>query len=102
MCGVQVPVSCGAYTDSLRVLKNATSVSLRIFYDATFLEAFYENGRVAFTAPADVISGTPQLVLTSTAPALHVAATKLYAVRSIWATAEAVRNAPRVYGAAVA
>lgn len=93
----EVPVACGKFADSLRVLKNATTVSLRLYYDATFLEAYFENGRVAITAPVDLMSDEPQLALTSTAPSLMVKKTQVYKMKSIWTTPEAVRQAPRVY-----
>ena len=92
----ELPVSCGPYADSLRVLTNATSVSLRIFYDATFLEAYFEGGRVAITAVAS-LAGSPAIALTSTAPTMRVANATLYPMRSIWTEPEAVRKQPRVY-----
>jgi sucrose-6-phosphate hydrolase SacC (GH32 family) len=55
-CDLEVPVSCsGRHTtrtplkDTLRILSTETSVELRVFYDATFAEAFFQQGRVAMT-----------------------------------------------------
>ena len=93
----EVPVSCGHLQDSLRVLTAQSTVRLRVFFDATFLEAYFENGRVAMTLDAALSSGAPKLALTSTIPSMQVQSAAVYSMRSIWTTAEAVRRAPRVY-----
>ena len=93
----EVPVSCGKLQDSLRVLTSASTVRLRLFLDATFIEAYFENGRVAMTLDAALSSGAPKLALTSTVPSMQVESAAVYSMRSIWTTPEAVRNAPRVY-----
>ena len=93
----EVPVSCGRLQDSLRVLTAQSTVRLRVFFDATFLEAYFENGRVAMTLDAALSSGAPKLALTSTIPSMQVQSAAVYSMRSIWTTAEAVRRAPRVY-----
>ena len=63
----------------------------------TFLEAYFENGRVAMTVPIALAGGAPQLALTSSAPAVTLASAAVYRLKGIWTTPEAVRRAPRIY-----
>ena len=72
-------------------------VRLRLFLDATFLEAYFDNGRVAITADVALAQGEPKIALTSTAPSLTIASATVYALKSIWTSPEAVRRAPRIY-----
>merc|ERR1719414_2859997 len=45
----EVPVSCGKLRDVLRLTPGEKTVELRIFADATFLEAYFQRGRVVMT-----------------------------------------------------
>jgi hypothetical protein len=48
----EVPVTCGGTTDTLRLLPSEKSVELRVFSDHSFIEAFFQRGRVAMTVPS--------------------------------------------------
>jgi hypothetical protein len=90
-----VHVSCAGQHDTLRVLTASESVSLRLFIDATFVEAYFEDGRVAMTAAAN-LQGEPQLALTTSGD-VQLARAVVYPIRPIWTTPDAVRAAPRVF-----
>ena len=90
-----MPVSCGTVKDTLRILRTETTVELRVFYDATFAEAYFQQGRVAMTVPVP-LADVDDLSFSSTAP--HYNATvDVYAIKQIWTTPDAVRAAPRTY-----
>ena len=84
----------GATADTLRLLPAERELRLRLYCDATILEAYFQGGRVAMTRsePFDEASA---LSLRSSVP-LGVGV-DVYPMRSIWTDAEAVRKAPRIY-----
>ena len=91
----EVPVTCGKYEDTLRLLRGETALELRLFTDWTFTEAFFQQGRVAFTVNA-ATDADADVSFASDADAT-VASAVVYPMRGIWTTPDAVRNAPRVY-----
>ena len=107
---VEVPVSCSGrrttrtpLKDTLRILSTETSVELRVFYDATFAEAFFQQGRVAMTfffqnatGGKIAIADGDDLSFSSTAPT-YDATVDAYPISQIWTTPDAVRAAPRKY-----
>jgi sucrose-6-phosphate hydrolase SacC (GH32 family) len=107
---VEVPVSCSGrrttrtpLKDTLRILSTETSVELRVFYDATFAEAFFQQGRVAMTffpqntaGEKIAIADGDDLSFSSTAPTYN-ATVDAYPISQIWTTPDAVRAAPREY-----
>eukprot|EP00933_Yihiella_yeosuensis_P065924 TRINITY_DN6994_c1_g1_i1.p1 TRINITY_DN6994_c1_g1~~TRINITY_DN6994_c1_g1_i1.p1 ORF type:complete len:579 (-),score=93.45 TRINITY_DN6994_c1_g1_i1:263-1999(-) len=93
-----VPVSCGGHQAPLRLLSHEKVLELRIFSDWTFIEAYFQQGRVAITAKQHMSDGTRIFVHgdgTVIADSVDV-----YPMLGIWTSAEAVRNAPRIYGTA--
>ena len=98
----EVPVSCGGTRDTLRILPSEKTVSLRIFLDATMIEAYFQHGRVAMTESLGLSAGPTGsgIALTSKAASSHattVASVALYPLRSIWTSPDKVRQAPRIY-----
>ena len=91
----ELPVECGSSSDTLRVLPTETSISLRVFLDATFIEAFFQRGRVAITEVVALTDAT-QIAITASADA-KLRSAVVYPIKSIWVSPEEVRNAPRVY-----
>ena len=53
----QPPMTQQSGGDTLRVLPSETKVSLRIFLDATMIEAYFQNGRVAMTESLSLSAG---------------------------------------------
>ncbi|KAJ1449760.1 glycosyl hydrolase [Pelagophyceae sp. CCMP2097] len=89
-----VPVACGGARDTLRVLTRERDVALRVFVDWTFVEVFFQHGRVAITKTT-VLDDAATLTLSSTADvAAHLT---IFPIGSIWVTPEEVRNATRVF-----
>lgn len=85
---------CGDIKAPLRLLAGEKSLELRIFADATFLEVFFQNGRLAMTVPyAPPISS--ELMISSTVETS--AEVSAYAMKSIWVNEEYVRKQSRVY-----
>ena len=90
-----VQVSCGGVVDTLVLTPSETTIELRVYSDWTFVEAYFQKGRVAMTAVAG-LEADDTVLLTSTVDTT-VANVNVYPVKQIWTTPEAVRNAPRVY-----
>lgn len=88
------PVACGRAKDSLRLLPSETSIELRVVADWTFLEVYFQKGRVAMTQTCTLAADT---TVSLTATIDTTAATVGYPMRAIWTTPDAVRSAPRVY-----
>jgi len=91
----EVPVQCGSTKDTLRLLPSEKEVELRIFTDWTFMEAYFQKGRIAMTV-VSAINDNTGISVTSTADVTASAVTA-YPIKSIWVSADDVRNAPRVY-----
>jgi hypothetical protein len=90
-----VGVSCGQTTDTLTLLKQETSLSIRLFIDVTFAEVYFQEGRIAMTIVPTLSDPVP-LALVSTA-AVKIQSVETFPMKGIWASPEAVRKAPRVY-----
>lgn len=89
-------VSCADHTATLRLLPSETTLDLRVFTDATFLEAYFQNGRVAMTVKCDsAVAG--DIAVFSTGNSARLASLAAYPLKSIWVGSDAVRAAPRLY-----
>jgi hypothetical protein len=88
-----VTVSCGSTKDTVPLLPTEKTFEIRVFSDATFLEAFFQQGRAAMTVVASL---SPATVLSVASPAAVNGSA--WPVKGIWTTPEAVRAAPRIYG----
>merc|ERR1711972_1061848 len=93
----EVPVSCGPVKDSLRLLPTEKTLEIRVFSDWTFIEAYFQKGRVAMTAVNSFKSATGFSL--SSSAAVTVESATVYPMKGIWTTPDQVRNAPRVYPA---
>ena len=91
-----VNVTCGETVDSLPLLARETSLELRVFADWTFVEAYFQGGRVAMTAAAGLDANADVTLTARGAPVKATAAT-VYPMASIWVTEEQVRAMERVY-----
>lgn len=90
----EVVVQCNKVKDTLRLLPNEKHLNMRIFADATFLETYFQAGRVAMTVLLP-LSDSSGVGLTSSAPVR--ASVSVYPMKSIWVSPEDVRKQPRVY-----
>ena len=74
------------------------ALMIRVFLDHTFVEAYFQGGRVAATVPLAMDNTTSLALRVDGNVAVQVMANvTVYPMRSIWTTPEAVRAAPRVY-----
>lgn len=89
-----VPVECGGTKDVLPLVPGEKTLELRVFADWTFVEAYFQQGRVAITKTA-AMSSEMGGYLTSTSAVTAAAA--VYPMKSMWVDEAAVRSAPRVY-----
>jgi hypothetical protein len=94
-----VQVECGGVSDTLRLVASETTVEVRVFADATFVEAYFQKGRVAMTVSAK-LDANSQIAVESTAP-VTVSDSRVYPMRSIWVSPQEVRSAPRVFPGAL-
>eukprot|EP01047_Picozoa_sp_COSAG01_P067786 COSAG01_NODE_9643_length_2381_cov_140.677914_2_plen_202_part_00 len=100
----EVPVSCGGTTDMLRLLPSETTVELRVFADHLLIEAFFQRGRVAMTAPIispddmahhEYLSDSADIGIIST---VNITTNvTLFPMAGIWVSEEEVKNAKRVF-----
>ena len=89
-----VSVSCGNLKDTVPMLASETTFEIRVFSDATFLEAFFQQGRSAMTVTSGMSASTELSVSSSVKTDVKATA---WPIKGIWTTPEAVRAAPRVY-----
>eukprot|EP00756_Hemistasia_phaeocysticola_P019743 Hpha_TRINITY_DN15680_c1_g1::TRINITY_DN15680_c1_g1_i1::g.99886::m.99886/K01193/INV, sacA; beta-fructofuranosidase len=89
-----VPVDCGGVKDTLRILASEKTLEIRVFSDWTFLEVFFQRGRVAITVDAALADDADYAIESS--QSLSASAT-VYPIGGIWVTPDEVRKAPRVY-----
>jgi len=90
-----VPVECGGTKDTLTLLPSESQLELRLFFDWTFVEAYFQRGRVAITKTA-AIGASDDVWLHGPSATVRADATA-YPIKSIWVDAGTVRSAPRVY-----
>jgi len=93
---VDVPVACGDAKDTLTLTPKDASLSLRLFTDHTFVEAYFQSGRVAITKTASAASDADYFLSSSDADATVTSAT-VYPLKSIWVSEAEIRAQPRVY-----
>jgi len=91
----EVRVSCAKMTDQLRLTPSERTLEIRIFADATFVEAYFQHGRVAMTQVVPL--GDDARVALWSQSSLVVRSAEAYPMKSIWVQPEDVRRAPRVY-----
>jgi sucrose-6-phosphate hydrolase SacC (GH32 family) len=91
----EVEVSCGGVSDMLRLLPTEKLIEVRIYADHTFVEVYFQNGRVAITSVVELDDKAS--VTLSTAGNAAEAEAVVYKIKPIWVTPEAVRNTARVY-----
>ena len=94
---VDVPVSCGAFSDTLRILSSETSVEIRIYSDVTFFEIFFQRGRTAMTVSSAIGEGDDIFLTSKTDGELVVEKATAWVIGSPWVSPEDVRKAPRIY-----
>lgn len=93
---VQVGVRFGSsqIEDTLRLLPDETTVTIRLFVDHTLSEVFFQHGRVVMT---HAIAATDDSDL-----AIHIrgaagsASWKVWQMKSIWVSPETVLETPRM------
>jgi len=83
-------------TDALKLSPSDTSLTIRVYVDHTFSEAYWMGGRVAMTISTPSTSEAGMAAFASAPATLESA--QAYAVDSIWVTKEQVRAAPRKDG----
>ena len=103
----EVSASCGNTTQPLRLLRSERLLELRIFCDWTFVEVYFQKGRVVMTTPLPLGAGTALSLWRSGGEgrgeedgvydAPDVATAMLWPMKPIMTTPEAVRAAPRVH-----
>jgi len=83
-------------TDTLKLSTSDTSLTIRVYVDHTFSEAYWMSGRVAMTVPTPSTDKAGMAAYASAPATLERA--EAYSVGSIWVTEEQVRAAPRKDG----
>lgn len=91
-----VTVSCGSFKDDLRILPDEKSIEVRMYTDATFVETFFQQGRVAITSTATV-SNTSDVTIVNNDGSVVVDSIDAYPIESIWVSEKNVRDSPRVF-----
>ena len=81
--------------DTVPLLAGETTFEIRVFSHATFIEAFFQQGRAAMTITAGLSAATE---LSIAAPAVATVKATAWPIKGIWTMPEAVRAAARVYG----
>eukprot|EP00936_MAST-01D_sp_MAST-1D-sp1_P000747 g747.t1 len=90
------PAPPAAKTDTLKLSPNDKSLTIRVYVDNTFSEAYWMGGRVAMTLTTPDEGGAIAAVAQNGGATLSAA--KAYAVNSIWISEAEVRAAPRKDG----
>ena len=92
-------------TSALRIATFEKTVSIRTFVDSSFVESYFNNGRVAMTTSCWQPTKDPfascdlkvaeAFVFASGAP-VRLLSAKVWSVGSVWVSAETVRATPRI------
>eukprot|EP00041_Stephanoeca_diplocostata_P021593 m.504556 g.504556 ORF g.504556 m.504556 type:complete len:649 (+) comp21862_c0_seq7:117-2063(+) len=91
-----VSVACGELKDTVTMVTGEKTFEIRLFADNTFIEAYFQQGRVAMVVPAGLPDATE--VTVSASATVNLASAVGYPMNSIWVSPDDVRKAPRVYG----
>jgi len=76
------------YKASLKLLKSERSVSILVFVDTMFSEAYFQNGRAVFTVESPGTSGT-EVIITSNANT-NVVKAQAWILDSMWVSEDSV------------
>jgi len=79
--------------DTLNLLPSDSTIEVRVFYDQTFAEIYFMNGRVALTKTLAGVATGDHSVFSSAPLTANVSA---YGVNSIWVSPEEVIATPRL------
>mmetsp|Transcript_5879 Transcript_5879/g.18217 ORF Transcript_5879/g.18217 Transcript_5879/m.18217 type:complete len:452 (-) Transcript_5879:62-1417(-) len=93
----EVPVSCNKLKDTVRLTPGEKTIEVRVFADATFIEAYFQKGRAAMTLAVPMTDATR--VAVASKASIVVQSVEVYPMKSIWVQPEDVRKTPRVYPA---
>ena len=88
--------SGGGKTDTLKLSPSDTTLTIRVYVDNTFSEAYWMGGRVAMTINTPGTAQSSMAVVASAAA--NLVSAKAFAVHPIWITEAEVRAAPRADG----
>ena len=94
--GPPTPGPSGGKTDSLKLSPSDTTLTIRVYVDNTFSEAYWMGGRVAMTINTPGTAQSSMAVVASAAA--NLVSAKAFAVQPIWITEAEVRAAPRTDG----
>eukprot|EP00463_Aulacantha_scolymantha_P005766 TRINITY_DN715_c0_g2_i2.p1 TRINITY_DN715_c0_g2~~TRINITY_DN715_c0_g2_i2.p1 ORF type:complete len:169 (-),score=25.68 TRINITY_DN715_c0_g2_i2:246-752(-) len=86
----------GGTVDTLKMSPNDKSITIRVYVDITFSEAFWQNGRVAMTKVTPATKEASMAVSSTKDITLNYA--KAWQVGSIWVSPEEVLRTPRLDG----
>jgi len=89
------PTALGT-TDTLRMSPNDKTITIRVYNDITFSEAFWQNGRVAMTKVNAATTESLMAVGSTTDITMNYA--KAWRVNTIWVSPEEVLRTPRLDG----
>ena len=84
--------------DVLRLLPSDTTITLAVYVDGTFAEAYWQDGRVAMTVNTVGVTGSTTAALTAGSGGAVVKSAQAWSVGSIWITADEVLAMPRPDG----
>jgi beta-fructofuranosidase len=88
----------GGTVDTLKISPNDRSITLRVYVDNTFCEAYWQHGRVAMTITTAATTEATMSVMSTDSVSLESA--KAWRVNSIWVSPKDVINTPRKDGKA--
>jgi len=83
-----------AVSDTLKLARSDRTLSLRLYVDNTFTEAYFQGGRVVITMATPAVPEASVTVV-ATQPATLLSA-KAWRVGSIWVSPEEVLRTPRI------
>jgi hypothetical protein len=84
-------------TDTLKLSPSDSTLTIRVYVDNTFSEAFWMGGRVAMTVDTPATANC-SVALAAAGGAAVVKAATVHAVKPIWVSEAEVRAAPRTDG----
>jgi sucrose-6-phosphate hydrolase SacC (GH32 family) len=83
-------------TDELKLSPTDTSITVRVFVDQTFAEAYFQNGRSVLTVSVEPsVVASVALAVTPGSSSVVAQSGWVWAVKGIWASAEQVKATPR-------
>ena len=96
-CPMEANASACRPADELKLSPTETTITIRVFVDQTFAEAYFQHGRSVLTVTVEPsVVASVALAVTPDSGSVVAESARVWSVKGFWASAEQVKATPRI------